>query len=87
MIVTADTLLASGTRSFLPGSACRHADRTISSPFRLSEISAWRMVSEDSELISVQPFLLIDRTRHIFTDLILRSSSAGFSVFPAYSQV
>src|SRR3954451_8127044 len=25
--------LASGARAFLPGSACRHADRTISSPF------------------------------------------------------
>src|SRR5580700_8223461 len=41
-------LLASGTRSFLPGSACRHADRTISSPLRISENGAWRMVSEDS---------------------------------------
>ena len=33
-----------GARSFLPGSACRHADRTISSPQR----GARRMVSEDS---------------------------------------
>ena len=33
-------------RSFLPASACRHTDRTISSPrFRLR---VWRMVSEDS---------------------------------------
>src|ERR1700684_151224 len=36
----------SGARAFLPGSACRHADRTISSP-STSE-GAWHMVSEDS---------------------------------------
>src|SRR5271156_5293344 len=36
-----------GARTFLPGSACRHADRTISSPSQGCE-GAWHMVSEDS---------------------------------------
>src|SRR5580700_4152646 len=40
---------ASRARAFLPGSACRHADRTISSPPSFG--SAWRMVSEDSGLV------------------------------------
>src|ERR1700678_2019337 len=40
---------ASGARTFLSGSACRHADRTISSRLTWSE-GAWRVVSEDSEL-------------------------------------
>src|SRR6516162_3014606 len=34
-----------GARTFLPGSACRHADRTISSP---GEPGVRHMVSEDS---------------------------------------
>src|ERR1700674_5018156 len=37
----------SGARAFLPGSACRHADRTISSRSQDCE-GAWHMVSEDS---------------------------------------
>src|ERR1700735_5343812 len=52
-------LAESGDRTFLPVSACRHADRTISSPLRISESGAWRMVSEDSGLKRIQPFLLI----------------------------
>src|SRR5580698_10596519 len=63
-------LAASGARAFLPGSACRHADRTISLPLRICENGAWRMVSEDSGLQRIQPFLLIDRTRHVVTDLL-----------------
>src|ERR1700722_2787982 len=38
----------SGVRSFLPDSACRHADRTISSHSQVREC-AWHMVSEDSQ--------------------------------------
>src|SRR5436309_15502785 len=57
-----------GARSFLPGSACRHADRTISSPEQ-SHPGVRRMVSEDSVRRSAQPFLLIDRTRHAVTAL------------------
>ena len=38
---------APGARAFLPGSACRHAGRTISSPLSIRG-GAWRMVSEDS---------------------------------------
>src|ERR1051326_2847317 len=40
---------AVAARTFLPRSACRHADRTISSP---SFESVWRMVSEDSRISS-----------------------------------
>jgi hypothetical protein len=42
--------------------------------------------------VAIQPFLLIVRTRHIFTvqldpDGIERTSSAGYSEFPAYSRI
>src|SRR5579862_4313767 len=37
-----------GAESFLLGSACRHAGRTVSSP--ASESRAWRAVSEDPAL-------------------------------------
>jgi len=42
--------------------------------------------------VAVQPFLLIVRTRHVVTIVNVRSdvptmSSAGFSEFPAYSQI
>ena len=51
----------------------------------------WRTVSEDSgwPLRAIQPFLLIVRTRHIVTVLSVsdRTSSAGYSEFPAYSQI
>jgi hypothetical protein len=43
----------------------------------------WRMASEDSAR-DEQSFLLIVRTRRIIT---ARCSSAGFSGFPAYSQI
>src|ERR1700751_341827 len=46
---------ATGARAFLPGSACRHAGRTISSP--TDEAGVRHMVSEDSGR-SVRPFLL-----------------------------
>src|SRR3984885_9279092 len=42
-----ERLLVQVARSFLPDSACRHADRTISSLTMLL-MSAWRVVSEDS---------------------------------------
>src|ERR1700683_794708 len=44
----------SRARAFLPGSACRHADRAISSP-SVSE-GAWHMVSEDSGVTSIPVF-------------------------------
>src|SRR5438552_9306692 len=56
------SVLDTGARAFLPGSACRHAGRTISSP--ADEAGVRHMVSEDSGRI-VRPFLLIDRTRSI----------------------
>ena len=41
--------------------------------------------------VTVQPFLLIVRTRHVVTTVNIRSdvtmSSAGYSEFPAYSQI
>src|SRR5271154_6696438 len=46
-VTASDRSLA--TRTFLPGSACRHADRTISSRNR-ERFRAWRVVSEDSGL-------------------------------------
>ena len=45
--------------------------------------SVWRMASEDS-LHDAESFLLIVRTRRIVT---ADCSSAGFSEFPAYSQI
>jgi hypothetical protein len=49
--------------SLEPNPACRHADRTISSP---AGASVWRLVSEDSGT-RYQSFLLIFRTTRIFT--------------------
>ena len=47
--------------------------------------AVWRMASEDSAHVA-QPFLLIVRTRRIVTaDCSI--SSAGFTEFPAYSQI
>src|SRR5512146_533209 len=40
------SLLDTGARAFLPGSACRHAGRTISSP--AAEAGVRHLVSEDS---------------------------------------
>src|SRR5690349_18400767 len=60
-------MCASGARSFLSGSACRHAGRTISSPVFAG---VRHMVSEDSEYahgLRTQPFLLIVRTGWIVT--------------------
>src|SRR3954463_8819431 len=57
------SVLDTGARTFLPGSACRHAGRTISSP-AATTAGVRHMVSEDSGRI-VRPFLLIDRTRSI----------------------
>ncbi len=51
-----------GARSFLPGSACRHAGRTISSRISLDEIGVRRMVSEGSGPVRIQSSLLIVRT-------------------------
>src|SRR5680860_173066 len=65
-------------RSFLPGSACRHAGRTISSPFRpVSGNDVRRMVSEDSRrpfgTNGIESFLLIDRTDRIVTAPLTRN--------------
>jgi len=43
------------------------------------------MVSEDSQL--PESFLLIVRTSRIVTDFTLKSSSGGFTDFPAYSRL
>jgi hypothetical protein len=43
------------------------------------------MVSEDSQL--PESFLLIVRTSRIVTDLNSKSSSGGFTDFPAYSRL
>ena len=47
------------------------------------------MASEDSGLSRRvnQSFLLIARTRRVVTALNCRASTAGFSGFPAYSQI
>ena len=52
-------------------------------PYLQFERTVRRMVSEDSARAE-QPFLLIVRTRRIVT---AHCSSAGFSGFPAYSQI
>jgi hypothetical protein len=45
------------------------------------------MVSEDSRSLASGPFLLIVRTRRIFTAGDSPASSAGYSEFPAYGQM
>jgi hypothetical protein len=64
--------------------ACRHADGTISSstPLRMSGVWSLRILARTSE-----PFLLIVRTRRIFTAALGAASSAGYSEFPAYGQM
>ena len=68
-----------------------------------SEASAWIPLDRNMErsfsvdvagYVGVEPFLLIDRTRHIVTAHVTtlavgpdKVSSAGFSVVPAYSQI
>ena len=86
-----------GARSFLPGSACRHADRTISSPQR----GARRMVSEDSGH-RTDPVFPADcpHLSHCHCSTLKGSdrtyrgcpqthgaSSAGCTEFPAHSRV
>jgi hypothetical protein len=70
-------------RTFLPPSACRHADRTLSSP---AYAGVWLVVSEDSRKRSFEPFLLIACTQHIFTRM-KTPRSMGYSDFPANSQI
>jgi hypothetical protein len=53
-------------------------------------LDLWRMVSEDSDqLVADQSFLLIVRTRHVVTAPSAwdGTRSAGYSEFPAYSQM
>ncbi len=45
--------------------ACRHADRTISSP--IEEIGVWRVVSEDSDHLSAR--LTVIHCLHDFDDI------------------
>jgi len=78
------------TRSFPPGSSCRHEDRTISSRVTTR---VWRVVSGDSRgLGDREPFLLIARPLRIVTATFfgLRSlvaSTEGHPGVPAYSQI
>jgi hypothetical protein len=53
--------------------ACRHAEGTISSS---DESDVWRMASEDSQAM-LEPFLLIVRTRRIFTAVIFTAVIYG----------
>ena len=46
--------------------ACRHADRTISSPTRM-DVSVWRVVSEDSDHLSTR--LAVIHCLHDLDDL------------------
>ena len=74
-------------RSFLPGSACRHAARTVSSGLvsePLSGVQSLRGHDAGRQRTS----LLIVRTRRIFTAArMCAASSAGYSEFPANSQI
>jgi|SRR5579884_1359820 len=54
-------------------------------PYLQPSPAVWRMVSGDSARIA-QPFLLIVRTRRVVT-VDGSTSSAGFTEFPAYSQI
>jgi hypothetical protein len=80
-------------RTFLPRSACCHADRTVSSA---APATVWRAVSEDSPSEGNKPshfesFLLIARPRKIFTAAFLfltkRRVPSFQPGFPAYSQI
>ena len=54
------------------------------------DVGVWRVVSEDSDHRSDQPFLLIDCTGWIFTNAtsdMLDVGTTGYSVIPAYSQI
>ena len=66
-------------RAFLPGSACRHAGRTVSS---LSKIRAPRVQSLRIPSIDADGFLLIVPTRHIVTATNV-ASSAGYAGCPS----
>ncbi len=91
-----------GGRSFLPASACRHTDRTISS--RTFRQRVRRMVSEDSARLLAIPLdvqLELGRRlalavfpadcphrKHCYQSAQIRpTGSAGYSDFPAYSQI
>ena len=47
-------------------------------------VDVWRVVSEDSDQLFDQSFLLIDCTGRIVT---ARRGTTGYSVIPAYSQI
>src|SRR2546430_11088789 len=57
------TSRSGGARSFLPGSACRHAGRTISSPPSRVAFGIWSLRIPD--LFQARPFLLIVRTARL----------------------
>ena len=78
-VTPSSDLLREVRRTFLPPSACRHAVRTISSPTCAGD---WRVVSEDSESLSIRPFLRIVRTPHIFTAEINRRVVEDSRIFP-----
>jgi hypothetical protein len=70
-------------RAFLPGSACRHADRTISSPPCPVVFGIWSLRIPSPQ--GGRPFLLIFRTARIVTDQ--EASTCGYSDVPAYSRI
>ena len=75
-------------KSFPLGSACRHADRAISSSEWLSEV--WHMVSEDSARSACRAAFPADcphRSDCHCRQRVLSTSTAGFSGVPAYSQI
>jgi hypothetical protein len=67
----------------MTSTACRHAEGTISSSDENRMSGVWSLRILEQKLES---FLLIVRTRRIFT-AACTASSAGFSEFPAYGQM
>jgi hypothetical protein len=86
-----------GGRAFLPASIRRRIARTVSSSNQTVALDVRRAVSEDTTIagplsrLRLWSFLLIVRTRRVVTSSLavscLRTGSAGFSDFPAYSRM
>ena len=70
-----------GARSFLSRSACRHADRTISSRDSHRGSGVWSL--RIPERILPRPFLLIARTSRIVTAADVATSTGGSTGFPS----
>ncbi len=77
------SMISHRARSFLPRSACCHADRTVSSVPRLPERSGVQSLRILEPWCLFEPFLLIARPREIFTAAEFAASTLASTGCPS----